>query len=376
MIKSIKIRLKPTKNQEVLMWKSVGVARFAYNWGLAKQEENFKNGGKFINCRKLRNEFVALKKTEEYAWLKEVSGKVIEQAFDDLQTAYKNFFNKITDKPKFKSKRKSRLSFYARYDAIKFKDGKINLEKIGKVGYSTNYDIPNLPKYVNPRVSFDGKYWYLSLGFEHENQVQELAGESIGIDLGIKELAVVSNIDKPIKNINKTAKVKKLKKKLKRLQRQVSRKYEMNKEGKKFNKTSNIIKLEKKIKLVHRELNNIRTNHIHQATNLILKTNPSRVVMEHLNITEMMKNKHLSEAIQEQKFYEFKRQVMYKCEFSGIEFAEADRFFPSSKMCSCCGYIKKDLKLSDRVYKCENCGLIEDRDKNASINLANYQLAT
>lgn len=373
MIKSIKIRLKPTKEQEILMWKSVGVARFAYNWGLAKWKEVYKNGGK-PNKLDIRTEFNQLKKLNEYVWLYEVSAKVTSQSFEDLETAYKNFFKGYSKFPKFKSKKKSKPSFYVRYDFIKFKDNKVRIEKIGKIEYSTNYKIPNLPKYVNPRISFDGKYWYLSLGFEHENQVKELTGESIGIDLGIKNLAIVSNLDKPIKNINKTAKVRKLKKKLKRLQRQVSRKYEMNKQGNKFIKTNNIKKLEKQIKLIHRRLNNIRTNHIHQSTSLIVKTKPSRVVMETLNIQGMMKNKHLSKAVQEQKLYEFKRQMKYKCELNGIEFVEADKWYPSSKTCSECGNVKTKLSLSEREYICENCGCIIDRDMNAAINLANYKL--
>ena len=181
-------------------------------------------------------------------------------------------------------------------------------------------------------------------------------------------------MDNPVKNINKSSKVKKLEKKLKRLQRKCSRKYEMNKVGKQFIKTKNIIKLEEEIKLIHRRLTNIRTNHIHQATNSIVKQYPYRIVMEDLNISAMTKNRHLSKSIAVQKLSEFTRQIEYKCEFNGIEFIKADRFFPSSKMCSSCGSIKKDLKLSERIYKCE-CGLIIDRDKNASINLSNYKLA-
>lgn len=375
MIKTIKIRLKPTKEQEVLMQKSIGIARFAYNWGLAKQEENYRDGGKFISCRKLRDEFIKLKTTEEFVWLKEVSGKVISQAFEDLQTAYDNFFKGISKHPKFKSKRKSKKSFYVRYDSIKFKGNKVSMEKIGKVQYKTNYKIPDLPKYTNPRCCFDGRYWYLSLGFEQgENQAELNKDLSVGIDLGVHDLAVINCLDKSIKNINKSGKVKKLKKKLKRLQRQVSRKYEANRQELKFIKTNNIIKLERKINLIHRKLSNIRLNHIHQATNKIIKLKPYRVVMEDLNVLGMMKNKHLSKAIQEQCLYEFIRQMKYKCQFNGIEFIQADRFYPSSKTCSCCGSIKKDLKLKDRVYVCDKCGLVIDRDKNASINLGNYEL--
>ena len=376
MIKSIKIRLSPTKEQEELMFQSVGIARFAYNWGLSKWEEMYKEGIKPSKA-KIKKEFNnSIKKMDDFKWLYNVSGQITAQAFADLEDAYKNFFDGLAQRPKFKNKKKSKKSFYVRYDAIKFSNNRVNIEKIGKVKYSSNYKIPKLDKYTNPRCHFDGKYWYLTFGFEHgESQASLNEDLSIGIDLGISHLAIVNHLDKPIKNINKSKEVRRLKKKLKRLQRQVSRKYEMNKKGSKFVKTNNIIKLERQIKLVHRRLNNIRNNHIHQATSKIIKLNPYRVVMEDLNVSGMMKNKHLAEKIAEQKFYEFKRQMKYKCEFNKIEFFEADRWYPSSKACSCCKNIKKDLKLSDRTYICNECGLVIDRDKNASINLGNYKLA-
>jgi putative transposase len=174
------------------------------------------------------------------------------------------------------------------------------------------------------------------------------------------------------KNVNRIKRVKNLEKKLRRLQRKISKKYELNKEGRKFVKTSNIIKLEKQIRLLHRKLSNIRKNHLHQATTKIVKTKPSRVVMETLNIKGMMKNKHLSKAIAQQGLYEFKRQLQYKCEFYGIEFIEADKWYPSSKTCSECGHVKAKLSLSERTYICEECGAIIDRDFNASINLSRY----
>ena len=373
MIKAIKIRLLPSKEQEILMIKSVGITRFAYNWGLAEWVKQYQEGLK-PNGLALKKQFNnTIKKDKDYQWLREVSAQTVNQAFLDLQTAYKNFFTGKAEKPKFKSKKKSRKSFYVRNDSLEIKGNTINLEKIGKVRYKTNYKIPDLKSFSNPRCSFDGKYWYLSLAFEHnENQVELNKDLSIGIDLGVKDLAIVSNLDKPIKNINKSKEVKRLKKRLKRKQRQVSRKYEKNKEGKRFVKTNNIIKLEREIKLIHRRINNIRNNHLHQATGRIVKCNPFRIVMEDLNVKGMMKNKHLSEAISEQKFYEFRRQIEYKAKFRGIEFVLADRFFPSSKRCSCCGTQKKDLKLSERVYHCEECGLTIDRDKNASLNLAKY----
>ena len=376
MIKSIKIRLSPTKEQEELMFQSVGIARFAYNWGLSKWEEMYKEGIKPSKA-KIRKEFNnSIRKNDDFKWLYNVSGQITAQAFADLEDAYKNFFDGLAQRPKFKNKKKSKKSFYVRYDAIKFSNNRVNIEKIGKVKYSSNYKIPKLDKYTNPRCHFDGKYWYLTFGFEHgESQASLNEDLSIGIDLGISHLAIVNHLDKPIKNINKSKEVRRLKKKLKRLQRQVSRKYEMNKKGSKFVKTNNIIKLERQIKLFHRRLNNIRNNHIHQATSKIIKLNPYRVVMEGLNVSGMMKNKHLAEKIAEQKFYEFKRQMKYKCQFNKIEFALADRWYPSSKACSHCGNIKKDLKLSDRTYICNECGLVIDRDKNASINLGNYKLA-
>lgn len=374
MIKSVKIRLIPTLEQEISMTKSVGVARFAYNYGLAKWQELYKNGEKTsgFTVKKIFNN--TIKKQVEYIWLKEVSSQITAQAFADLQVAFDKFFNGKSKYPKFKTKKKSRQSFYVRYDRMTFKNNTVNIEKIGRVKYRTNYKIPKLKTYSNPRCHFDGKYWYLTFGFEQgENKVQLNKDLSIGIDLGITNLAIVSHLDKPIKNINKGSKVKGVEKKLKRLQRKVSRKYDMNKNAKEFIKTKNIIKLEKQINLIHRKLTNIRTNHIHQATNSIVKLKPYRVVMENLNITGMMKNKHLSKAIQGQKLYEFIRQMKYKSEFNGIEFIQADRFYPSSKACSSCGAINSNLKLSDRKYKCD-CGLNICRDKNASLNLSKYNL--
>ena len=380
MILGRKVRLCPTNEQEQKLWQSVGTARFIYNWTLARQDDNYtlkgtsKNGGKFISDNDLRKELTILKKTEEYKWLNEVSNNVAKQAVKDACNAYKRFFKGQSEKPKFKSRRKSKPSFYNDNIKLKVKNNIVLIEKVGWV--NTSEQLPIDVKYNNPRISYDGKYWYISVGIEVENPVVELTGESVGIDVGIKDLAVCSNA-MTFKNINKTKLVKNLEKRLRRLQRKISKKYEMNKEGRKFVKTSNIIKLEKQIRLIHRRLSNIRNNHLHQATTKIVKTKPSRVVVEDLNVKGMMKNKHLSKAIGEQSFNKFLTILKYKCKWRDIEFVKADRFFPSSKMCSCCGTIKKDLKLKDRIYKCPNqeCNLVIDRDKNASINLANYKLA-
>ena len=368
MIISKKIRLKPTKEQETQLWKSIGTARWVYNWTLERQQENYKNGGKFIYDNDLRKEITQLKKQDDYKWLGDVSNNVAKQAVKDACNAYKRFFKGQSSAPKFKSRRKSNKSFYNDTAKLKVKNKSVLIEKIGWV--KTSEQLPMDIKYLNPRVSYDNKYWYLSVSYEQEFTQPELTDEVIGIDLGIKTLAVCSN-GMEFKNINKTAKVKKIEKRLRRLQRSASRKYEKNKEGNRYVKTCNIIKIEKQIQLLHRRLSNIRENHLHQTTSAITRTKPSKVVMEDLNVKGMMKNRNLAKAISQQKFYEFKRQMEYKCEKYGIEFIQVDRFFPSSKLCSNCGQIKKNLKLSDRVYHCD-CGLHIDRDLNASLNLANY----
>ena len=239
--------------------------------------------------------------------------------------------------------------------------------------------------YSNPRITHDGTYWYLSVGYEVPTVPTELTTKSLGIDLGIKELAVVSN-GKVYKNINKEKRIRSLEKRLNREQRKVSRmlrnntkEYDKNKKPiwiRPLRECKNIQKQNAKIRKIYKKLTDIRENYLHQTTSEIVKTKPSRIVMEKLNVKGMMKNKHLAKSIASQKFYEFIRQIKYKCEAHGIEFLQADRFYPSSKTCSCCGHIKKDLKLKDRVYHCEHCGLTIDRDYNASINLANYQLVS
>lgn len=370
MILSKKVRLYPSEIQEQKLLKSVGTARFIYNWTIERQEESYKNGGKFIPDGILRKEITQLKKNE-LSWLNEVSSNVSKQAVKDACNAYKNFFKGLSNKPRFKTK-KSKKSFHNDNVKLKVKEGKlVNIEKVGWI--KTNEQLPIGVKYSNPRISYDNKYWYISVGIDKDEIQEELTDVSLGIDLGLKDLAICSD-GTVYKNINKTYVVKKIEKRLKRLQKQVSRKYEKNKKGKEYIKTKNILKLEKQIQQMYRRLANIRKNHLHQTTTSIVKTKPYRIVIEDLNVKGMMKNKHLSDAIRKQGFYEFKRQLEYKCKFIGIELVVADRFYPSSKTCSQCGEIKKDLKLKDRVYKC-SCGLNIDRDLNASINLSKYKLA-
>ncbi|MCF2640703.1 transposase [Fusobacterium varium] len=377
MILAKKVRIYSTKEQEQKLWQSVGTARFIYNYTLTKQEENYKNGGKFISDGTIRKELTQLKKSE-LTWLNEVSNTVAKQAVKDACNAYKSFFKGLVNKPKFKSKKKSKPSFYNDPVKLKVKEKKVLIEKIGWI--KTNEQIPRNVKYNNPRVTYDNKYWYISVGVEVDKKQEELTDISLGIDLGLKDLAICSD-GKVFKNINKTKEVKNLEKRLKQKQRQISRKYEMNKIKKEgggrcqFIKTKNIEKLENTTKLIHRKLANIRNNYLHQVTTNIVKTKPYRIVIKDLNVSGMLKNKHLSNSVRKQCFNKFRKYLTYKTELYGIELVITDRFYPSSKTCSECGFIKKDLKLKDRVYRCPHCGAVIDRDYNASLNLSMYKLA-
>ena len=383
MIKTLKIMLIPNNKQKSRLFQSAGVARFAYNWALGREQENYKNGNSFLSDYDLRKEFTKLKSTEEYKWLNDYSNNITKQAIKDACLAYKRFFKGQSAFPKFKSKRKSKPSFYIDTDKIQFTDKTVKLEKItlsrkknkqklNWIRLAERNKIPTDGKYINPRITFDGINWWISVGIEYTDNVEMPTNEGIGIDLGIKDLAICSDIEKPYKNINKTQKIRKLKKKKRRLQRKISRKYLINKKGDSYCKTSNIIKIEKKLLKLNHRLTDIRHNYLHQITTEIVNRKPKFIVLEDLNVKGMMKNKHLSKAVAEQCFYEFYRQIEYKSSWNNIKFIIADRFYASSKICSCCGAVNKDLKLSDRIYKCDNCNAVIDRDKNASINLYNY----
>lgn len=383
MIKTLKIMLIPNNKQRSKLFQSAGVARFAYNWALGREQENYKNGGSFLSDYDLRKEFTQLKSTKEFNWLNHYSNNITKQAIKDACLAYKRFFKGQSSYPRFKSKRKSKPSFYVDTDKIQFTDKAVKLEKITTsrkknrqklnwIKFAERNKIPTDGKYMNPRITFDGMNWWLTVGMEYIAYTETPTNKGIGIDLGIKNLAICSDMDEPYKNINKTQKIRKLKKKKRRLQRKISKKYLINKKGDSYCKTSNIIKAEKELLKLNHRLTNIRHNYLHQTTTEIINRKPKFIVLEDLNVKGMMKNKHLSEAVAEQCFYEFYRQIEYKASWNHIKFIAADRFYASSKICSCCGAIKKDLKLRDRTYKCDNCNTVMDRDKNASINLYNY----
>lgn len=327
MIKTIRVMLLPNNKQKTKLFQYANTARFAYNWTLDREKENYENDGKFISDCDLRKEFTQLKKTEGYFWLNNISNNVTKQAIKDACNAYKRFFKGCSKFPKFKSRKYSAPSFYQDNIKISFinthvkverfsSSKKKNKQKLNWIRLAEHGRIPVDYKYTNPRIKYDGINWYITVGVEYEDHTGLPSNEGIGIDLGIKDLAICSDNNK-YQNINKTQKVKKLEKRKRRLQRSVSRRYEKNKKGESYCKTSNIIKREKELLKLNHRLANIRQNYLHRTTSEIIKREPS------------------------------------------------------SKLCSCCGNIKKDLKLSDRIYQCE-CGNVIDRDYQAALNLKRY----
>lgn len=375
MIRSIKIRLFPNQEQEQLLWKHINTSRFIWNFGISHQQNRYKNGETHLSGYDLRKYLTILKQGEEYNWLTEISAHTISTICLDLDDAYKRFFKKQNGYPKFKKKNKSKNSYPARQDKLYFNNNCVQIEKIGKVKYQTNYDLPQGTKFsgqfTNPRIKFENNKWIIGFGIQCDKQAFTLTNNSMGIDLGITKICVVSFNAQYLSfnNINKTKHVKKIKKQLTHSQRRVGKKYYVNKS---FTKSKNIIKAEKRVKKLYKKLSNIRKNYIHQITRKLINMLPNKVVMEDLNISGMMKNRRLSKAFHEQCLYEFIRQMKYKCEEYNIKFMQADRFYPSSKTCSTCGFKNKNLKLQDRIFVYSECGLIIDRDINAAINLMNY----
>lgn len=378
MILTYKTRLEPNNKQARKFKEFAGAARYAYNWALAKEKEAYMLGNGFTQEKELRALFTRHK--EEANWLYAISNDVMKQAIRDAVIAFSNFFKKKAEYPQFKTKKKSKPSFYQ--DVFKFKASQthIKLEKIADssrknrkianwVKLSEKGRIPTISKgYLNPRITFDGIHWYVSVGVEVPDKTTEQMNDGIGIDLGIKDLAICS--DKNVyKNINKTDRVRRLEKQKRRKQREVSRKYLMNKNGEKYVKTKNIVKTELALLKLNHKLTNIRRNYLHQVTNEIINRKPSFIVLEDLNINNLMKNRHLAKAVQQQSLAEFAAILEYKANRNDVKIIYADRFFASSKTCSCCGEIKRNLKLRDRVFNCSQCGSVIDRDYNASLNL-------
>ena len=380
MYKGYTIRIYPTKNQEELLKKHIGCCRFIWNQMIEVQKTRYQNGEKYLNRFGMIKLIPLIKK--EYEWLNEVSNHSLQLICKDVNTAYQRFFKKISNYPKFKTKKKSKLSYPVRSEsnAFYFKENVVQISKVGKVKYKADYknlNLEEISKFSNVRISNENDKWILTFSIEYENQVQTTEKNgNLGIDLGVGRLAVVSHNGKKLeyKNINKSKRIKQLKQKLKHVQRVISRKYEVGNKlnDKKYQKTNQILKYEKLLKRIYRKISNIRKDQRHKVTRELVNLNPSVVIMEDLNVKGMMKNKHLSRSIAEMGFNDFIRIMKYKCEESNIKFFQVDRFFPSSKTCSQCGCIHKNLKLSDRIFECPSCGFTIDRDFNAAMNLENY----
>ena len=391
MLRGMKIALDLTDEQESQMWKSAGVARWSYNYAITRDREHYLNYledntlPKTLTAFELLKELTVLKRTT-HPWLKEVGSNVIKHAVRDWDTARNSFFKKLGKAPKYKSKTTSKPSFYVNYENLRRVDGGFRGERLGVI--KTTQPLPRLPKgshYKNPRISFDGKHWYLSFSYEVPEISVELTDLVIGVDLGVKTLATLST-GEFIENINKSRRVKQLEKQLRREQRHLARQLQTNTKGylttakggrkpiykRPLELCSNIQETKRKMKLLYRKLHSIRMNHLHQTTSYLVKQLPKGIVIEDLNVKGMMKNRHLSKHIEDAMFYEFRRQLEYKCLQYGIQLVVADRFYPSSKTCSYCGCIKSKLNLKERIYKCDSCGLKKDRDLNAAENLAYY----
>ena len=381
MVLAYKVRLEPNNKQHARMMQFAGAARYAYNWAIDREKEAYELGSGFIGYAELCRNFTKHKADND--WLYTISNEVTKQAIKDACYAYQRFFKKQSNLPKHKSRKRSKPAFYQsgfeiRVSEAHIKIGKIsgskrtNKQKLNWVKLSEANRIPLVDSYLNPRITFDGLHWYVSVGVEHpDDSVRVPTKDGIGIDLGIKELAVCSD-GHTYKNINKTDKIKRLEKQKRRIQRQIARKYLMNKEGNNYVKTKNIEKAELKLLKKTHKITNTRNDYLHKVTTEIVKREPSFIVLEDLNISGMLKNKYLSKAVQEQCLYTFRQMLEYKAERAGIKLILADRFYPSSKLCSNCGTIKHNLKLTERTYICNECGYTIDRDLNASLNLCRY----
>ena len=373
-----------TPQQQNNFFQTRGTCRFVYNMFLVQNQEWYKQGKKYMSAKDfsvwLNNEYIP--DNPDKAWIKDAYSKAVKQSLENAHTAYTRFFKGKSKFPKFKKKGKNEPKMYFvrnnKTDCV-CERHRIKIPSLGWVQLKEKGYIPTTKDgYIvsSGTIAYIAGKFYVSALVEVLNkQESNNINEGIGIDLGIQNLAIVSD-GSTYKNINKSVRVKKLEKKLKREQRKLSRKYENKKKGETI-QGKNILKQIEMVRKVHYKLANIRDNYIKTTVNEIVKTKPSYITIEDLNVRGMMKNKHLAKAVQQQKFYQFRQLLTQKCKENGIELRIVDRWFPSSKICNCCGQIKKDLKLSDRIYKCD-CGYTEDRDYNASLNLKDatiYEIA-
>ena len=375
MLKSFKTEINPSTEQIVKINKTIGTCRYIYNFYLAHNKDLYDKGEKFMSGKSfsvwLNNEYIP--NNPDKLWIKEVSSKSVKKSIEDGCTAFTRFFKHQSAYPNYKKKDKSDVKMYFVKNNPKdcaCERHRINIPTLGWVKLKEKGYIPTTKdgwKIKSGAVSKKAGRYFVSVLVEiPDTNIANNSNEGIGIDLGLKDFAIVSN-GKTYKNINKSGKVKKLEKQLRREQRSLSRKYGNSQKGESTQR-ANVQKQKLKVQKLHHKLDNIRTDYINKTIAEIVKTKPSYITIEDLNVSGMMRNRHLSKAVAAQKFYEFRNKLKVKCDDNGIELRIVDIWYPSSKLCHCCGSIKKDLKLSDRIYKC-SCGYVEDRDFNASLNL-------
>ena len=388
MLKSFKTEIRPTEDQAMKIRRTIGVCRFVYNLYIATNQERYKQKQRFMNgmdfSKWLNNEY--LPNNPDKFWVKEVSSKSVKQSIMNAETAYKRFFKGQGKFPRFKKKSRSDVKMYfVKTDAkatIQCQRHRIKIPTLGWIRFKEYGYFPQDGSIHSGTVSIVAGRYYVSVLADVEPPAKPVLNDhGIGIDLGVKELAVISD-GTVYKNINKTKEVKHLEKKLKREQRSLSRKYESYKKLSNIEKGKatrhNILQQQLIVQRVHQRLTNIRADYINKMVSELVKTKPAWITIEDLNVKGMMKNRHLSKAIAVQEFCSVRTKLTSKCAENGIELRIVDRFYPSSKTCHECGIIKKDLKLSDRIYECE-CGYRTDRDLNAALNLRDakiYQTAS
>ena len=375
LLKSFKTEINPTEEQKARIRRTIGTCRYVYNFYLGHNKALHDNGEKFMTGKSfslwLNNEYIP--DNPDKTWIREVYSKAVKKSIEDGCTAFTRFFKHQSDFPKFKKKGKSDVKMYFVRNNPKdcqCERHRLKIPTLGWVRIKEKGYIPTTKDGYMIRsgtVSVKAGRFYVSVLVEIPDvNIDNNSNEGIGIDLGLKDLAIVSN-GKTYRNINKSAGLKKLEKQLIREQRSLSRKYESLKKGESTQR-ANIQKQRLKVQKLHHKMDNIRTDYINKTIAEIVKTKPSYITIEDLNVKGMMKNRCLSKAVASQKFYEFRKRLKAKCDEKGIELRVADRFYPSSKTCHHCGSIRKNLKLSDRIYRCE-CGYVADRDLNAALNL-------
>ena len=375
MLKSFKTEINPTEEQKARIRRTIGTCRYVYNFYLGHNKALHDNGEKFMTGKSfslwLNNEYIP--DNPDKTWIREVYSKAVKKSIEDGCTAFTRFFKHQSDFPKFKKKGKSDVKMYFVRNNPKdcqCERHRLKIPTLGWVRIKEKGYIPTTKDGYMIRsgtVSVKAGRFYVSVLVEIPDvNIDNNSNEGIGIDLGLKDLAIVSN-GKTYRNINKSAGLKKLEKQLIREQRSLSRKYENLKKGESTQR-ANIQKQRLKVQKLHHKMDNIRTDYMNKTIAEIVKTKPSYITIEDLNVKGMMKNRCLSKAVASQKFYEFRTRLKAKCDENGIELRVADRFYPSSKTCHHCGSVRKNLKLSDRIYRCE-CGYVADRDLNAALNL-------